>query len=225
MAESSNEIIGFTIKKLDEDAHDDMLGQIPSSGTGDVGEGVDEMRAVPIVVEARGDATPAGGDPPVGEMRFVGPPVRPPGYEEDTTSSSPTMESVIDGMDTQPANLPMEMRVGYMEVQVETLKVEVAKIKSRMHDLIDTQNGMLDKQVGEVKNVVTMAEFEKMVDLAVTSGTKYGVSRRYITRFLCGEHGQEDSRYLQKKLGVVLKRKLASNEYLLSDSLFKINKN
>ena len=219
MAEWSNEITGFTVKKMDEDAHDDVFEQIPSSGTDGVGDtetlaigresglvgGVDEMMVAPFVMEARGDAAAAGGD------------------ESGSTSSS-TMESVVDEMDMQPATLTTEMRVGYMEAQVENLKVEVGKIKSRMHDLIDTQNGMLDKDIGLVKSVVTMAEFERMVDLAVTSGTKYGVSRRYITRFLCGEHGQVDSRYLQKKLGVVLKRKLASNEYLLSDSLFKINK-
>ena len=134
------------------------------------------------------------------------------------------MESTA-GVDVQSINLTPEERIGYMEVEMAALKMEVSQIKSRMFDLIHTQNGMLDdRAAGEGRNVVTMVAFEKMVDSAVASGTKYGVSRRYITRYLCEEHCQIDGRYLQKKLGIVLKKKLASNEYLLSDSLFQINK-
>ena len=112
-----------------------------------------------------------------------------------------------------------------MEVQLSAMKIEVGLVKDRMVDVIRAQNDLFEHRAAtEGRNVVTMAAFEKMVDSAVTSGTKYGVSRRYITRYLCEEHKQIDGRYLQKKLGIVLKKRLATNEYLLSDSLFKINK-
>ena len=71
--------------------------------------------------------------------------------------------------------------------------------------------------------MVTAAAFEKMVDGALKSGMKYGVSRSYITRFVCAEFGQINNRYLQKKLGLLLKKKLTTKEYLLNDALYSIN--
>ena len=134
------------------------------------------------------------------------------------------MEGVNVGM-PHVMSVTMQKRVGYMEVQLSNLLIEVNQIKLRMIDLINTQNGMLDHQAeNEGKSMVTMAAFEKMVDAAVESGSKYGVSRKYITRFLCAEHNQKDGRYLQKKLGFTLKKKLTANEYLLTKSLYTINK-
>ena len=72
---------------------------------------------------------------------------------------------------------------------------------------------------------MSTVEFEKMVDEAVKSAAKYGASRKYITRFLVAEKSQQDSRYFQKKLGMILKKKLMKNEYVLVDSLYSINKN
>ena len=133
------------------------------------------------------------------------------------------MEGVNVGM-PHVMSVTMQKRVGYMEVQLSNLLIEVNQIKLRMIDLINTQNGMLDHQAeNEGKSMVTMAAFEKMVNVAVESGSKYGVSRKYIMRFLCAEHNQKDGRYLQKKFGFTLKKKLTANEYLLTKSLYTIN--
>ena len=54
---------------------------------------------------------------------------------------------------------------------------------------------------------------------------KNGVSRGYITGFLCGKTSQENGHYLQRKLGLILKKKLTTNEYLLiANSLYSFNK-
>ena len=124
----------------------------------------------------------------------------------------------------QMQTMTLEERVGFLENEVMLLRGDVANIKSRMADLIEVQNGMTTAHPGnEGRKVVTAAEFEKMVGDALKSGTKYGVSRSYITRFISAEFGQENNKYLQKKLGLLLKKKLSTNEYLLNDALYSLN--
>ena len=123
----------------------------------------------------------------------------------------------------QLLTLTMEERVAYLEGQLRMVCVDVEKIKSRVKDVIEVQNGMTIQPGNDGRNVVTSAEFEKMLDAAMSSGMKYGVSRSYITRFICSEYNQENSRYFQKKLGLLLKKKLMSKEYLFNDSLYSVN--
>ena len=62
-----------------------------------------------------------------------------------------------------------------------------------IHLMIHTQNDMLDyKFENEGCTVVNAAAFPKMIDAALESGDKNGVSREYITGFLCGKNSQED---------------------------------
>ena len=42
--------------------------------------------------------------------------------------------------------VPMQQRIGYIEVELEKIRVDIGQLKSRMIDLINTQNGMLDHQ-------------------------------------------------------------------------------
>ena len=119
--------------------------------------------------------------------------------------------------------VPLEDRVAWLENEVAVMRSDVEKMKSRMADLIEVTNGMTAQPGNEGRSVVTAAAFEKMVDGALKSGMKYGVSRSYITRFVCAEFGQINNRYLQKKLGLLLKKKLTTKEYLLNDALYSIN--
>ena len=119
--------------------------------------------------------------------------------------------------------VPLEDRVAWLENEVVVMRSDVEKMKSRMADLIEVTNGMTAQPGNEGRSVVTAAAFEKMVDGALKSGMKYGVSRSYITRFVCAEFGQINNRYLQKKLGLLLKKKLTTKEYLLNDALYSIN--
>ena len=123
----------------------------------------------------------------------------------------------------QMLTLTMEERVVYLEGQLRMICIDVEKIKSCVKDVIEVQNGMTAQPGNDGRNMVTSAEFEKMLDAAMSSGMKYGVSRSYITRFICSEYNQENSRYFQKKLGLLLKKKLMSKEYLFNDSLYSVN--
>ena len=131
-------------------------------------------------------------------------------------------ESSIGGFG-QMQYLTTEERLAWLENELVVQRGVVEKIKSRMADLIEVQNTMTAQPGNQGKNAVSAKEFEKMVDGALKSGTKYGVSRSYITRFLCCEFQQINNRYLQKKIGMLLKKKLATNEYLLNDSLYSFN--
>lgn len=121
--------------------------------------------------------------------------------------------------------LTLEDKVAWMENEMAVMRNDVEKIKSRMADLIEVQNGMTAQPGSEGRSVVTAAEFGKMLDAALASGGKYGVSRTYITRFICSEYNQQSGRYFQKKLGLLLKKKLMSKEYSLNDSLYTMNTN
>lgn len=91
--------------------------------------------------------------------------------------------------------------------------------------MIHTQNDMLDYKVeNERCTVVTADAFSEMIDAALESGAKNGVSRKYITGFLCGKTSEEDGHFLQGKIGRILKKKLTTNEYLLANSLYSISK-
>ena len=48
--------------------------------------------------------------------------------------------------------------------------VDIEKIKSRVKDVIEVQNGMTVQPGNDGRNVVTYAEFEKMLDAAMSSG-------------------------------------------------------
>ena len=59
--------------------------------------------------------------------------------------------------------------------------------------MIHTQNDMLDYKVENGGcTAVTAAAFPEMIDAALEYGAKNGVSREYITGFLCGKTSQED---------------------------------
>ena len=231
MAELNDKVTGLTTNVVDEDACNDMFGRIPDKDVNVLGDNsaasaIDGEHGVAVLSDISRSATgeECGMECVADEGRSS--------VDASHNSSSCSVDGDAEGMEesstdvcVQSVNLTTEERIGYMEVQMGALKIEVGLVKDRMVDLIAAQNDMFDHRAAiEGRSVVTMAAFEKMVDSAVTSGTKYGVSRRYITRYLCEEHGQIDGRYLQKKLGIVLKKRLANDEYLLSDSLFKINK-
>ena len=231
MAELNNEVVGLTTNGVDEDACNDMFGRIPDKDVNVIGDksaasAIDGEDGMAVLKDISRTVT---GDE--SGMECVVDKGRSSVDASHNSSScsvdgdAEEMEESSNGVCVQSVNLTMEERIGYMEVQMSAMKIEVGLVKDRMVDVIRAQNDLFEHRAAtEGRNVVTMAAFEKMVDSAVTSGTKYGVSRRYITRYLCEEHKQIDGRYLQKKLGIVLKKRLASNEYLLSDSLFKINK-
>ena len=150
---------------------------------------------------------------------------------DDAGMTSDTDDSGACGDEKDMRNLtnaqlqyvPLEDRVAWLENEVVVMRSDVEKMKSRMADLIEVTNGMTAQPGNEGRSVVTAAAFEKMVDGALKSGMKYGVSRSYITRFVCAEFGQINNRYLQKKLGLLLKKKLTTKEYLLNDALYSIN--
>ena len=48
--------------------------------------------------------------------------------------------------------------------------VDIEKIKSRVKDVIEVQNGMTVQPGNDGRNVGTYAEFEKMLDAAMSSG-------------------------------------------------------
>ena len=48
--------------------------------------------------------------------------------------------------------------------------VDIEKIKSRVKDVIEVQNGMTVQPGNDGRNVVNYAEFEKMLDAAMSSG-------------------------------------------------------
>ena len=211
MAESTNMDDGHTVKKLEEeivhagDDSFDLTTSTPVDGGASKEDTKDEKMAL-VVAESHCDSV----DEALGAA--------------DANGGLPRVEGMDSDM-PYVVGVPMQQRIGYIEADLEKIRVEIGQIKSRMIDLINTQNGMLEHRVvNEERNVVSMADFEKMVDQAVESAAKYGASRKYITRFLVAEHGQEDSRYFQKKLGVILKKKLTKNEYVLADSLYSINK-
>ena len=154
----------------------------------------------------------------------VGADVDDAGMDSDTDNSGACDDEKDIGMtNAQLQYVPLEDRVAWLENEVMVMRSDVEKMKSRMADLIEVTNGMTAQPGNEGRSVVTAAAFEKMVDGALKSGMKYGVSRSYITRFVCAEFGQINNRYLQKKLGLLLKKKLTTKEYLLNDALYSIN--
>ena len=77
---------------------------------------------------------------------------------------------VESGEYKQMLTLSMEERVAYLEGQLRMICVEIEKIKSRVKDVIEVQNGMTVQPGNDGRNVVTYAEFEKMLDAAMSSG-------------------------------------------------------
>ena len=224
MAESMNMVGEHTVKKLEDEMKSDALDGIGENGDDSFG----------FAVSAPKDECEPEEDMKDGHMEFAVDGQFRDGVDEisgaaDANGQLPRvagaeMEMADAVGESMQHGVSMQQRVGYVEAQMEKMRLEISQIKSRMVDLIDCQNGILEHQVvSREKNVVSMLEFEKMVDEAVKSAAKYGASRKYITRFLVVEKLQEDSRYFQKKLGVVLKKKLSKNEYVLNDCLYSIN--
>ena len=97
-----------------------------------------------------------------------------------------------------------------LETRVYNLEMKVSSMVNHLNDV------GLEKK----RDVVVSAEFERMVDEALAGGHYLGCSKMFIMRFLAEHYKQNESRYVQRKLNVLLKKKVENGEYKLRKNLY-----
>ena len=131
---------GHTVKKLAEKMGRDALGGIGHKGDDSFGFAT----STPINRGASKE------DIKYGHMEFAVEEPHCNSVDEvlgaaDANGGLPRVEG-IDKWIPLVVGVPMQQRIGYIEVELEKIRVDIGQLKSRMIDLINTQNGMLDHQ-------------------------------------------------------------------------------
>ena len=103
-------------------------------------------------------------------------------------------------------------------IRMQMLEARVCNLESRMFDVINAVNSNVE---GKKRDVVSIREFEKMVDEALTKGhASLGCSRGFIFQYLVENFDQRESVYVRRKLNEVLKKKVRDGAYKLNKNLF-----
>ena len=151
------------------------------------------------------------------------------GSATSSTSVAPSLELesdtdiIRDGVRgiVNDLSLTVEDRVAYLETEVNALSNAMEIFKNRLVELIENQNASVSENNGR-RDIVTAAQFENYCDCAIAAGHSLGVSRSFVKTYLEREFGMESSRYLDRRLGALLRRKVQSGDYKLENSLYSL---
>ena len=116
----------------------------------------------------------------------------------------------------------IDAKVNWIEIrlrQVEERIGDLEQVENRLTELIEQLN--MAGQSTSKKNVY-QAQFEDMVEDCISKGHSLGCSQSFIRQFLAKNHGQEDNRYVRRRLSHVLKKKVANGDYKLENNLYSL---
>ena len=95
--------------------------------------------------------------------------------------------------------------------------------KERLTELINRSNSALEEYRSK-RDVVTAHQFEGFVNQAILAGHEIGVGRLFIQEFLLRNFSLQPTKYLQRRLGAVLRRRVEYGTYKLNNNLYSFKK-
>lgn len=148
------------------------------------------------------DVPVGDGEPKVGGEKADG------GYEVEDESIGQEIVAVT-----------LEQRLDAIDAKLADLRMGMAVIGERLGDLIAVSNNQVEANHGK-RDVVTALMFETYVDQAISNGHSLGVSRSFIQEFITKTFSLPCNKYLQRRIGATLRRKVSEGSYKLENNLY-----
>ena len=115
-------------------------------------------------------------------------------------------------------------RLDAVDAKLADLCMGMAVVSERLSDLITLSNNQVEGSNGK-REVVTALVFESYVDQAIASGhSAFGVSRCFIQEYITKTFSLPCNKYLQRRIGATLRRKVAEKTYKLESNLYSFQK-
>ena len=131
--------------------------------------------------------------------------------------------SEVSGSNMGVSHVSMEERMDMLEQKLESLYGAMSEIRERLTELINRSNSDLEENASK-RDVITASRFEGFVDQAILAGHEIGVGRSFIQEYLLRTFSIQPSKYVQRRLGAVLRRRVASGAYKLENNLYSFVK-
>ena len=119
--------------------------------------------------------------------------------------------------------LTIEQRLDSMDAKLVDLCTGMSIFGERLGDLITLSNNQVEGHHGK-REVVTALMFETYVDEAISSGHSFGVSRCFIQEFITKTFSLPCNKYLQRRIGATLRRKVEMGYYKLENNLYSFHR-
>lgn len=117
----------------------------------------------------------------------------------------------------------IEQRLELVETRLEAVCTALQVVGERLSDLIILTNHQFEGKNGK-REVVTALVFEGYVDEAISSGHAFGVSRSFIQEYITKTYSLPCNKYLQRRIGSTLRRKVSEKIYKLESNLYSFEK-
>lgn len=121
------------------------------------------------------------------------------------------------------SNVSVEKRLDIMDAKLHNIHDALCIFKERLTELINRSNSALEEDRGK-REVVAAHEFESYVDQAILAGHEIGVGRPFIQEFLSRNFSLPSNKYVKRRLGSVLRRRVNLGLYKLDKSLYSFVK-
>lgn len=119
----------------------------------------------------------------------------------------------------EEATVTMEQRLDAIDAKLAELNVGMSLFGERLTELVAVTNHQIEGSHGK-RDVVTSLMFETYVDEAISNGHSLGVSRSFIQEFITKTFSLPCNKYLQRRIGQTLRRKVNEKCYKLENNLY-----
>ena len=143
------------------------------------------------------------------------------GGGEEGEGSGCDVESESDSDEGAPVSL--EQRLDAIDAKLNDLRMGMSLFGERLGELIALSNNQAEGNCGK-RDVVTSLMFETYVDEAISNGHSFGVSRCFIQEFITKTFSLPCNKYLQRRIGATLRKKISEGAYKVENNLYSFYK-
>ena len=143
--------------------------------------------------------------------------------EDDDNDDDDVFEGVGSDGGVEVSSLSFGERLDEIDAKLESIFEGMTVFKERLSDLIAMNNSAMEEHKSR-KDVVTARQFENFVDQAILDGHEIGVGRSFIQQYLTRMFSVQPSKYVQRRLGAVLRRRVNDQTYKLENNLYTYNR-
>ena len=117
----------------------------------------------------------------------------------------------------------LEQRLDAIDAKLASLCMGMELFGERLGELVALSNNQAEGNHGK-RDMVTALMFESYVDEAIANGHSLGVSRSFIQEFITKTFSLPCNKYLQRRIGATLRRKVNEKCYRLENNLYSFYK-
>ena len=143
------------------------------------------------------------------------------GGGEGAEASGCDVESETDSDEGMQVSL--EQRLDAIDAKLGDLCMGMSLFSERLGELVALSNNQAEGNYGK-RDTVTSLMFETYVDEAISNGHSFGVSRCFIQEFITKTFSLPCNKYLQRRIGATLRKKVSEGAYRVENNLYSFYK-